>query len=400
MFRSLAILFAIALGLVASFAAGWYVNRQWPQILARPVETTPVLNSGAARITRIVAQGRLRPRGGILNVMATPGQRVSAVLVTEQQQVHAGETVLLGLESEKVLQLQSRLAVARKQEAGLQLAQARLNADATVRTAEATLQSAEMKLQQLESSTELKILRRELEQATSRLNDFRDLSRDPLTRTLVSQVELKQQQDQLENSQLRLDEAATQRELALAAARTSVEQARGSLQQAQRLAELTTEAENENRSAGLASEIADLQLEQNRVVAPITGEVLRVLVQPGETVTTLPVMQLGDLSAMECVAEVSELFAGELKPGLAVVIRSPSLPDDLKGTVTTVGRIVGTATLPEPNPLALVDRKTVEIEIAIAAGDTAAARDFSNLQVTVEIQTREPTETNPAPGPG
>lgn len=43
------------------------------------------------------------------------------------------------------------------------------------------------------------------------------------------------------------------------------------------------------------------------------------------------------------------------------------------------------ASLPDPSPLALVDRKTIEVRIMIDDDDVASARGFSNLQVTVEL---------------
>jgi hypothetical protein len=44
---------------------------------------------------------------------------------------------------------------------------------------------------------------------------------------------------------------------------------------------------------------------------------------------------------------------------------------------------VGDGHLPDPNPLALVDRRTVDVMIEIVAEDRELAADLVNLQVTV-----------------
>lgn len=381
MYRTLALFVAAAIG----FAGGWFALRQWPTAFSgsTAVESGPVLQP--VRVTRIVAQGRLRPLGGIVNVIAPPGQQVRELLVAESATVEAGKTELVRLESLELLKLHSDLASARKDEVAMELAQARMNAEGAVRSATASVQSAELNLLQLGSTKQIAIAEQELKTAQEQLNEFERLAGDELTRALVSEQQVRQQKSLLESSRLRLEESVMKHEQALAAAKQSLEIAQANLADAKEAAEMAARVERENRSTALAEEIAHSQLEQSRVFAPASGTVLRVMVRNGDTVGPGPLMQIGNVQRMECLAEVSEMFANRISAGMSATLSSSALAGPLNGSVTAISRVVGSATISDPNPLALVDRKTVEVTILVDEEDTVRARDFSNLQVTVEL---------------
>ncbi len=377
---------AAVLALLA-FAGGWATHWRWPALIGGRVDqVTPAGASAKPDSTpRIVAQGRLQPLGGLVSVILPPGQQIGEVHVREQDSVIAGKTRLLTLKSREILQLHVDLAAAQKAEVALEFARNRLNADLAVRSAEQTLDSARLRLQQLESSTQIRVAEKELASARTQLESLNTLSRDPLTATLVSQRELGRLQNELETSQLQLDAAREEHRAGLEAAGRGVQAAEASLVDARQAAEMARQVEEESQSPLLAEEIARKQLAEAEVLAPVSGTVLRVLLQPGETVTTSPVMLLGNLEQMECVAEVSELFASRIEPGFDATLTSPSLGRSLAGKVTSVGQVIGMASLPDPSPLALVDRKTIEVRILLEAEDVPTARGFSNLQVTVEL---------------
>lgn len=377
---------AAVLALLA-FAGGWAAHWRWPHLLGGPpAPTSPASpTDGLQPAPRIVAQGRLQPFGGMVSVILPPGQQIGAVHVREQDTVVAGQTPLLTLKSRELLQLNVDLAAAQRAELALEFARNRLNAELAVRSAEQTLDSARLRQQQLESSTQIQVADKELASARAQLDSVTELSRDPLTTSLVSQRELMRLQTGVETSQLQLDAARADHLAGLEAARRGVTAAEASLTDAQQAAAMARQIEADNKSPRLAEEIARKQLAEAEILAPVSGTVLRVLLGPGETVTTSPVMQLGDLERMECVAEVSELFASRIEPGFEATLSSPSLGRALAGKVTSVGQVIGMASLPDPSPLALVDRKTIEVRIMIDDDDVASARGFSNLQVTVEL---------------
>jgi HlyD family secretion protein len=116
----------------------------------------------------------------------------------------------------------------------------------------------------------------------------------------------------------------------------------------------------------------------------------------------MPIMQLGDLSEMVCIAEVYEADIQELVVNQKVTLRSPAFsgafangPVDSKtpqrtggieGRVTRIGNLIASPGLANRNPLAPADRSVVEVRIAIT--DQAAiahAAKRVGLQVTVEF---------------
>jgi len=121
----------------------------------------------------------------------------------------------------------------------------------------------------------------------------------------------------------------------------------------------------------------------------------------------MPIMQLGDLSKMVCIAEVYEADVKELAVGQQVTIRSPAFSapfadgdaennktagdanrqsGGIKGRVTRIGNLIASPGLANRNPLAPADRSVVEVRIEItdkAAIEHAAKR--VGLQVTVEF---------------
>jgi len=143
--------------------------------------------------------------------------------------------------------------------------------------------------------------------------------------------------------------------------------------------------------------------------------VLKVFLRPGEFITQMPIMQLGDLSQMVCVAEVYEADVKDLQIGQAAVIRSPAFSGDfadginpetkertggMKGRIERIGGMIGSPGLANRNPLAPADRSVVEVLVAIEdpAAIAEAARRVG-LQVTVEFDkpTAEETTANANP---
>jgi HlyD family secretion protein len=170
-------------------------------------------------------------------------------------------------------------------------------------------------------------------------------------------------------------------ELALRNAELNVESANRSL-------DLARTMRAESRSLVLGESVAQSQLDNSRLIAPADGTVLEIFVAPGEAAVNTPVMQIGDLSRIECVAEVNDRLVRQVKVGQRATIKSSALTRDLSGTVRAIDRVVGTTTLSNPSPLAMVDTKTVDVHIEIDPNDTEDAARFVHLQATVEIDPR------------
>ncbi|MBV8076077.1 MAG: HlyD family efflux transporter periplasmic adaptor subunit, partial [Planctomycetaceae bacterium] len=127
-------------------------------------------------------------------------------------------------------------------------------------------------------------------------------------------------------------------------------------------------------------DLARVGLDATTVAAPVAGRVIDVHARGGE-VSSGPLLTLGDLSAMDAVAEVDQADAGQLKEGDAaeVTILGTTVP----GTVTRVGRFVGRNQLMNVDPRTLQDLRVLKVTIRL--GTAQPAGRFVNMQVEVAI---------------
>jgi HlyD family secretion protein len=123
-------------------------------------------------------------------------------------------------------------------------------------------------------------------------------------------------------------------------------------------------------------------------MAPMDGQVIQVLAKPGDVSLHTPLLQVADLSKMECVAEVPDRLISQITIGDIAKLQSPALPRELSGTVVEILPIVGNSSLPDPNPLALVDRESVKVRIEINEADVAIAAKLIQLQVNVTFSSK------------
>jgi HlyD family secretion protein len=88
------------------------------------------------------------------------------------------------------------------------------------------------------------------------------------------------------------------------------------------------------------------ELRERRVLrAPFAGVILERLVDPGQTVSPETVIyRLADLSGPESTAEVDEIYAAEIRPGMEALVRLPSRPEALHAKVLHVEPRVDPAT--------------------------------------------------------
>lgn len=373
---------------VTAFAGG-ALTAWWQFGQDRPDPVVPDLIQNQA-LERVVAQARLQPRGGTLNVIGPPGSRLTELFVHEGTEVTGGQTELAQLTGQAVLEKQVELTSARRQDAELELEQRQSQAALQVRSAELQLQTAELSLEQLKDQSDLAIERQKLAQQQAKLDRLARLAEDPDTRSLVSPQGLADQQLALDEARVALSRAEQNLARSHESLTLAVSAAEANLESARNAHQAVTRALQENRSASVAQELAEIQARESILLAPISGTVLKVFMKPGEAITNLPILQLGDLSQMECIAEVNETLVSRVQPGQRVQIRSGALSRSLSGTVRSVSRVVGTPSIRDPNPLAMVDRRAVEVLIDLDASDWEIARNFVNLQVAVEITTDGP----------
>jgi HlyD family secretion protein len=308
----------------------------------------------------VYALARLEPAGGLIVVGARPGARIGRVLIAVGDRVKAGQPLAI-LEGQEEARLRLALAEAQKAEARHKRALKR-DQLAAERAREDRLQP--IRLAMLANTS--KALKVEDDRLSS---DIDLLSKDP--------------KDALQHEELllKLDEVR----IASYRAMFELEQSRAD----EALLERKRKVEDQGLADGGPDDQAlDRQIELARAVlnsttveAPAAGQVLEIHAHGGE-VSSGPLLTLGDLGAMDAVAEVDQADADKLQEGdrAEVTILGTTVP----GKVTRVGRLVGRNQLPNVDPRALQDLRVLKVTIRLDAAEPAAR--FVNMQVEVAIR--------------
>lgn len=352
---------------------------------------------------QVVALGRLEPAGGVISISALPGERIQSFApgVVEGATVGAGAELArvdsYGLRSTQLEAAETKFQMAVKQRGRDQgVVEAQLEqALASRAQAEAKHQETIAQQRQLENLSEAAAIAQGDLQQLERLQ-----ASDP---ELVTDQQLRRRRNAADRAANEYEAAAAAYPHALEAAKQAVAAADANVRVAQQNVELTekldpsTVAEIERRAAAS-------MLDQSVLRAPnVEGgsssfQVLRILMQPGEFVAQIPILELGDVGKMVAIAEVYEADAKELSVGQAAVIRSPAFAgkfadgagDDggIRATVTRIGTMVASPGLTNRNPLAPSDRSVVEVRVEIDPADAEATQEAARrvgLQVTVEF---------------
>jgi multidrug resistance efflux pump len=178
-------------------------------------------------------------------------------------------------------------------------------------------------------------------------------------------------------------------EARLAAARKTAE-----LVKAPPLPEESARADAEVRTAEERVRALDQTLEKTFVRAPIAGTVLRTLLEPGESFSTLvprPILSMADTSRLRVRAEVDERDVPRVFAGQRVMVRAEAWDDaGVPGVVTSLGAQMGRKTAKSADPAEKSDRDVLEVLIDL---DRQDPRLVFGLRVTARFLTREHPDT-------
>ena len=174
------------------------------------------------------------------------------------------------------------------------------------------------------------------------------------------------------------------RKLALASAVSEArkEEAENRAQQASaNILALKAELEAQKLRVSLAEE----EVKQTVVDAPIDGTILKIHARPGERVGDMGVVEIANLSQLDAVAEVYERDIARVKEGQRAEITMRGFDRVLEGTVRDVGFQVYKNDLNDTDPLANRDSRIVEVRITIPEQETPLLRNMIYRQVDVRI---------------
>ncbi|MEO3470954.1 efflux RND transporter periplasmic adaptor subunit [Roseomonas sp. CAU 1739] len=136
--------------------------------------------------------------------------------------------------------------------------------------------------------------------------------------------------------------------------------------------------------AALAKARADAEL--SRVRAPFAGTILRIIARPGDQVGSDGLLEIGDLTRMDIVADVYETDLPRLRMGAVAEVVVPGETRRFTATVRDIGWTVRRTTQANTDPVAAVDSRTVEVRLALDEAGSELLRRRSNMQVQVAIR--------------
>jgi HlyD family secretion protein len=121
---------------------------------------------------------------------------------------------------------------------------------------------------------------------------------------------------------------------------------------------------------------AEAAMQKLTVRAPIDGTILQINARPGELAsssTALPLVLLGDVSALRVRAEVDERDLGEIKLQQSVVVRAAAFPGrEFAGTVSFVAPLVEPGRKYARGPRNMTDVDTVEVLVDLTESTSLA----------------------------
>jgi HlyD family secretion protein len=332
-------------------------------------------------LDKVVALGRIEPKGGVLALGVPAPDRISRILVHEGAPVKKGDPLVI-LDSEVLRESERQLAVTQREQAETRLHAIEASGNAEIRVEKVRRERIDevepLEIKALKSKIDF--LRDQKQNAALDFRRYKDAGD-----TVAQQDKDKQ----------RL--VVNQTETELIAAECQLEKLRRTGDLNRSLAEAQLQAARaklaESKSA-ISLKLLDQQAKQARerlresqIHAPCDGKILRILVHEGELVRAQPILQMANVDEMIALTEVYETDIHRVQLGQIATITSELFKgeDALKGTVVWKAGSVGKARVIALDPRAAVDNRIVDVKIALDRPRRVA--DLIGHQVRVEIQT-------------
>lgn len=374
----------IGFGLLAAIASGVTVSRVLSALNKPPTDESEVVSTSPPRI---VALGRLEPASAVINLsvpLALEGDRIAELLVTEGETVTAGQVVAV-LDSQErltrlVAQAQAQLQVA---ERSLALVQAG-EKDGAIAAQQATIAQLEADLSGALSAQSATLIRLRAEQrnAQAEFERFEQLYRQGA----VSASTRDEKQVALETVQAQVEEAAAERVRSRQTLQSEIIAAQATLNE---ISEVRPEdiavAQAEVTGATEALALANTDLSQAQIHAPIAGKVIKIHSYPGEKIAEQGIVELGHTQDMVVVAEVDESDIQQVQLGQTAQVTGPAFAGELQGTIERIGQAVSRQSVFSNQPGSNLDNRVVEVRIALDPAESQQVASLTNLQVEVAI---------------
>lgn len=348
---------------------------------AQPVAVTPENRT-------ITALGRLEPATEVIQLaapMTLDGDRLQELRVKEGDQVKAGQIVAV-LGSRDRLQDAVQQAEEQVRLAEARLAQVRAGAKAgEVQAQQATIVrlQAEMEGARGIQAATLDRLEAEYQNAQVEYNRYQQLYQEGA----VSQSTLDSRRLAATTGQKQLREAQENQSRTLATLQAQLQEATANLDRVAEVRPVDVQvAQTEMDGAIAALKQAQTDLEQAYIRAPIAGQILKIHTRPGEKLSENGIADLGQTAQMMVVAEVYQSDISSIRVGQTAVITGQGFTGELQGSVAHVGLQVSRQNTFSNQPGENLDRRVVEVRIALPPAASRQVAQLTNLQVQVAIQ--------------
>jgi len=354
-------------------------------IIAEVVSADSVPASTPTQIVRQVnSQGKLMPARGIARLSALPGDRVDSILVKPGDRV-VNDQVLAVLKSQTAKKLELEAAELKYAEAK-SLHEVKLRELAlAVSMAKSRVAAAEQSIEIAQSQQRLANLNeQQIDRLRKQVEAMKRLREDPLTRAAIGRLEVESKELEVEKLSATAEQSQLTAENGSKQASLQLKQAEESLVASQE-AHSSALANSPLESLSKSIELLKLQWLESSIRAPYDATILNVVTEVGERTSTLPVLEIADLSRIVCMAEVYEADVGRIQLGDPARMKSAALETDLTGRVSRIDRIVGASQMRSPNPMARTDFRSVGVWIEIAEENIPLASKRLQLQVDVQI---------------
>ncbi|MFG6094587.1 efflux RND transporter periplasmic adaptor subunit [Leptothoe sp. ISB3NOV94-8A] len=404
-------------------------------LYSQPVVTESEMAAMPTELPGVAALGRLEPTGEIVQVAAPlelDGDRLAELFVDVGDQVNQGDAIAM-LDSydrlqNAVIQAQQQIRLAEARLAQVQagaksgeiLAQ---QATVTQRSAELTGQlriqretiariEAQYEGDRAAQTATIRRLQAELQTATAELTRYQSLyEAGAISASLYDEKQLAVDtarqakveaeavlertsttaQRQLQEARAELVRLEHTGQAQLAAAQSTLEQVAEIRPVDVQLAQVELDA----AKAALLS--AEHDLAKATIRAPSAGQVLKVYTRPGEQMSTDGIVALGQTDQMLVIAEVYQSDIGRVRLGQSATVRGQAFSGDLQGEVIEIGRQISRQNVFAREPGENLDRRVVEVKIAINPGDSQRVANLSNLQVQTVIAVSRAAQIPPTP---
>ena len=353
----------------------------------KPTANKPPAATGSKQSiqpARVIAQGQIQPAGGLIRLNGTPGDAVETIHVAVGQSVKAND-VLITLRSHTARQAQVETLEQ-------QLADAQLQQAAAIQRAEIEVSAARMQLKQADQQTSsiknrrpsIELLKQQWLDAQAALRRIEAISQDPLTKAMVSRLEIDKQRASVTQAQLQYQSQQETIEQADLTATSGKELAQEKVRAAEKSLEL---AKKVDPTSVLKAQISSArqQLALSQLLSPIDGTVVSLEARVGESIAQYPLVQIADLTRMVCQVEIYQTDAPLVKIGQPALLASDAFKAPLRGKITRIDRLVGYPQLRATDPLAKTDYRTLPVQVEIDSADVDVAAHWVQLQVEVTI---------------